>query len=175
MTRQVLAGAVAVAMAAAIGASEKEAKAPAKHPALERLKALAGTWVAVDDKGQPTAQVVSVIKVTAAGSAVHETIFPGTGHEMVSVYHLDGPDLVITHYCAAGNQPRMKLDPAGPANRLDFKFAGGTNLDPAKDMHMHEGSITILDADHIEWAWVGYVGGKPAGGHKVGMKLARKK
>ena len=28
-----------------------------------------------------------------------------------AVYHMDGPDLVMTHYCAAGNQPTMKFKP----------------------------------------------------------------
>ena len=40
---------------------------------------------------------------------------------------------------------------------------------------MHEGSITIVDDDHIEWQWSGYNNGKPAEGHGVSMKLARKK
>ena len=68
--------------------------------------------MAADDKGKPTDQVVSVFKLTGGGSAVQETIFPGAAHEMVSVYHADGKDVVMTHYCALGNQPKMKLDPA---------------------------------------------------------------
>ena len=128
------------------------------------MKKLAGTWVAADKDGKPTDQVVSVIKVTAAGSAVHETLFPGQPQEMVSVYHLDGADLVMTHYCALGNQPRMKADPKSPANQIRFQFAGGTNLDPAKDMHMHEGTLTFVDDDHIEFSGVAWEGGKPAEG-----------
>jgi len=147
----------------------------AKNAGMEILKQLVGEWIALDAKGQPTTQVVSVFKVTAGGSAVHETIFPGTPHEMVSVYHLDGKDLVLTHYCAAKNQPRMKADPTAPANKLVFKFAGGANIDPAKDMHMHEGSITLINADNIEWAWHGWANGKAVDEHKVAMKLARKK
>jgi hypothetical protein len=145
------------------------------HPGLERLKKLAGTWVAADKDGKPTDQVVSVIKVTAAGSAVHETLFPGQPHEMVSVYYRDGSDLMMTHYCALGNQPRMKADPKSPANQLHFLFAGGTNLDPARDKHMHEGTITFIDDDHIEYAGVCWEGGKPAVGHSCQMKLVRKK
>jgi len=95
--------------------------------------------------------------------------------EMVTVYHLDGKDLLLTHYCALGNQPRLKADPKSPGNKLIFQFVGGTNLDPAKDMHMHEGSITFLDDDHIEWAWVGYKDGKAMEDHKMSLKLARKK
>ena len=48
-----------------------------------------------------------VYSVIAAGSAVHEHMFPGGPHEMVTVYHLDGPDLLLTHYCAAGNKKLM--------------------------------------------------------------------
>ena len=90
-----------------------------------------------DKDGKPTDKVVSVVKVTAGGSAVHETHFPGQPMEMVSVYHLDKGDLVMTHYCVLGNQPRMKADPKSPANQIKWVFAGGTNLDPAKDTHMH--------------------------------------
>ena len=146
-----------------------------KMPRLERLKLLEGTWVAADKDGKPTEQVVSVFKVTAAGTAVHETIFPGTGHEMVSMYHPDGKDLIMTHYCALGNQPRMKLDPKSPKDELRFKFAGGSNIDPVSDMHMHEGSIKFLDNDRIAWSWQGYTNGKPADDHKVAMTLLRKK
>ncbi len=169
-------GLVLLALAAGTGAEDKhDTKAAAPHPGLERLKKLAGEWVATDVQGKPTAQLVTVFKVTAAGSAVHETVFPGTPHEMVTLYHRDGPDLVLTHYCAAGNQPRMKADPKSPPNQLRFQFTGGSNLNAAKDMHMHEGAITFVDDDHIEWSWTGYQDGKPANDHKVSLKLARKK
>jgi hypothetical protein len=176
MQLYIWAGVAAIVLVVGASADEKAGhKDGAKNANLEKLKKLAGEWVAVGADGKPTTTIVSVFKVTAAGSAVHETIFPGSPHEMVSVYHLDGKDLLMTHYCAAGNQPRMKLDPKGKDNELKFTFAGGTNLDPAKDMHMHEGSITILDDDHIQWSWVGYMDGKPVKDHHVSMKLARKK
>jgi hypothetical protein len=167
---------IAVAASFAVGDhQDKDKPAPAKHAQFDKLKALAGEWYSLDKDGKPTTQLVSVFKVTAAGSAVHETIFPGTPHEMVSVYHLDGKDLVLTHYCAAKNQPRMKAEADGPANKLSFKFAGGANIDPAKDFHMHEGAITIVNDYTIEWTWYGWAKGKPVDDHKVSMKLARKK
>ena len=116
-----------------------------------------------------------MIRVTAAGSAVHETLFPGQAHEMISMYYLDGADLVMTHYCALGNQPRMKADPKSPAGKIHFKFAGGSNLDPAKDKHMHEGILTFVDDDHIETSGTCWEGGKPIEGAGCGMKLVRKK
>jgi hypothetical protein len=141
----------------------------------ERLKKLAGTWLAADQNGNPTDQVVSIIKVTAGGSAVHETHFPGQPHEMVSVYTVDGPDLIMTHYCVLGNQPRLKADPKAPANQICFQFAGGSNLDPKKDKHMHAGTLTIVDNDHIEIAGVGWEDGAPAKDMCCAMKLVRKK
>ena len=103
---------VALTLAATAVAEDKHGT-PAKNAGLDRLKKLAGTWVEADDKGQPTDTIVSVFKVTSNGSAVQETIFPGSDHEMVTVYYIDGPDLVLTHYCALGNQPHLKLDPKG--------------------------------------------------------------
>ena len=167
-----------LALAAGSYGDEKtagKASAPAPHPGLERMKKLAGTWVAADKDGKPTSQIVSVFKVTSGGSAVQETLFPGSAQEMVSVYTRDGTDLVMTHYCMLGNQPRMKADPKSPANQIHFKFAGGTNLNPAKDMHMHEGTITFIDDDHLETFGVLWDGGKPAKGHEHKMKLIRKK
>jgi hypothetical protein len=94
---------------------------------------------------------------------------------MVSVYCRDGADLVMTHYCMLGNQPRMKADPNSPTNQICFKFAGGSNLNPAKDKHMHEGTITFVDDDHIEWSGVCWDGGKPVKNMKCEFKLVRKK
>jgi hypothetical protein len=151
------------------------AKAGATHPGLEKLKKLAGTWVEADKDGKPTDKVVSVIKVTASGSAVHETLFPNTQMEMMSVYHLDKNDLVMTHYCMLGNQPRMKADPKSPANQIKWLFDGGTNLDPKKDMHMHSAVVTFVDADRIEIAGEAWADGKPCPDHCATMKLVRKK
>src|SRR5882672_2068968 len=79
---------------------EKTSKLPAAptNAGLEKMKKLAVTWLAADKDGKPTDQVASIIKVTAGGSVVHETLFPGQAQEMVSIYTVDGQDLVMTHY-----------------------------------------------------------------------------
>ncbi|SIO65026.1 hypothetical protein SAMN05444166_7539 [Singulisphaera sp. GP187] len=141
---------------------------------LEKMKKLAGSWLAADEDGKPTDQVMSIIKVTAGGSVVHETLFPGQPHEMVSIYSVDGPDLVMTHYCVLGNQPRMKADRKSAANQIRFQFAGGSNLDPTKDKHMHEATLTMVDKDHIEVNGVGWDSGAPAKEMCCGLKLVRK-
>src|SRR5882762_11523952 len=93
-------------------AAPAEAAAVPARPAsasLERLKTLAGEWVAAEDGDMAKkGDLVARYAVTASGTAVVETVFPGREHEMVTVYHDDGPDLVLTHYCMEGNQPRMR-------------------------------------------------------------------
>jgi hypothetical protein len=162
-------------------ASYSGGEPPAKLPApptnagLEKMKKLAGTWLVGDQEGKPTDQVASIIKVTAGGSVVHETLFPGQPQEMVSIYTVDGPDLIMTHYCVLGNQPRMKADPNSSANQIVFQFSGGGNLDPAKDKHMHAATLTIVDDDHIEVKGTGWENGAPAKDMCCGLKLVRKK
>jgi hypothetical protein len=160
--------------------SSKDAprKAPAENPAFEKLKSLAGAWVMVSstegalppDAAEKPALVYRVI---AAGTVVHEHMFPETDHEMVTVYHMDGPDLVVTHYCCAGNQPRMKAEPGADAKKIVFKFAGGTNLDPAKDVHMRDLTVTFVDADTLQQEWSYFEPGKPLSTTK--FELKRKK
>jgi len=176
MTRRTwIAGLMVLTLATASRGDEAAAKAAPVHPGLEQLKKLAGTWVEADKDGKPTDKVASVVKVTAGGSAVTETLFPGQPMEMVSVYHLDKGDLVMTHYCVLGNQPRMKAEPGPKPNQIKWVFVGGSNLDPAKDAHMHGGTLTIVDDDHIEFAGEAWENGKPSETHCGCMKLVRKK
>jgi hypothetical protein len=156
---------------------DKHNHAPAAptNAGLEKMKSLVGTWVAADSAGEPTDQVISIIKLTAGGSAIHETLFPGQPHEMISVYTAEGPDLVLTHFCMLGNQPRLKAAPSPAANQIHFEFAGGANLDPKTDKHMHAATLTFVDPDHIEIAGVAWENGAPAKEMCSEMKLVRKK
>jgi hypothetical protein len=145
------------------------------NPGFEQLKSLVGTWVAADSEGKPTEDVISVIRLTAGGSAIHETLFPGQPQEMISVYTAQGPDVVMTHYCMLGNQPRLKAEAKSAANEWNFEFAGGTNLDPKKDKHMHSARLLLVDADHIEVHGTAWENGVPAKEMCGEMKLVRRK
>jgi hypothetical protein len=139
--------------------------------AFDTLKKLKGEWQGTTESNDgPVAKVT--YHVTASGSTLMETLFPGTSHEMISMYHIDGENLVITHYCAMGNQPRMQLSSATPAE-LKFDFAGGTNLDAKKDLHIHSGRIRLLSQDRIESEWNVYEGMKAVGANR--LFLTRKK
>ncbi len=179
---RLLVAALPLALAAASPLSAGEPASPAAAAvaapapaasALDRLKALAGEWVDVDGTMGMKDQVAVTYRVTGAGSAVVETDFPGTAHEMVTVYHRDGDDLVLTHYCAAGNQPRMRAKKVA-GDVISFDFDGGTNLDPAKDLHMHSLRIELVSPDELRAEWTSWAGGKP-GDHVAKFHLKRKK
>jgi hypothetical protein len=147
--------------------SHKQPGPPSKaQPVLDKLKKLAGEWVYAngEQKGQPAVRYT----VASAGSVVVESLFPGTDHEMVTVYHLDGDKLMMTHYCAAGNQPQMHAEPA--ADKLVFTCTGGSNMKET-DGHMHAMTLSFVDDDHIkeEWTWKG------EGAHTAAFEFERKK
>jgi hypothetical protein len=136
------------------------------------LKKLAGDWVAVGKDGKPTEQVFSSFRVTAAGTALHETVFPGSDHEMITIYHLDGDDLILTHYCTFGNQPRMRAEPDSDSRRIAFKFVSATNMKSSDEQHMDHATLTLVDADHFKTEWVALENGKTC--HQETVELVRK-
>jgi hypothetical protein len=142
----------------------------------ERIKGLAGEWSGAFGEGAEAGTGETRFRVTAGGSTVEETLFPGTPHEMITMYHLDGGQLVLTHYCAAQNQPRM-VARSGAADRdaktIRFDFAGLGNGDPTRDGHMHEAEITI-DGNSLKTAWTFYQDGKPAEVARFDLKRKEK-
>ncbi len=159
-----LATAALVTLALALESPEEKAKAKAAQPVapskLDVIKKLSGDWVEVGPDGKPTGKVISTFHVTAGGSAVEETLFAGTPHEMITLYHMNGDDLVLTHYCVAGNQPMMKAEKQTDPNKLVFSCAGGTNMKSENDEHMHHATIVWKDADHIHSEWAEFKDGK---------------
>src|SRR5262245_52474121 len=162
-----------LALAVAASARAEEKAAPVNAQRFEALKQLAGDWVEVGKDGKPTDKVVSSIRVTSAGSAVQETLFPGSDHEMVTLYHLDGADLVLTHYCFLGNQPRLRAEPGEEVGKIVFKYVSATNLKSEDDHHINGATFTLDGKDHFKAEWVSCKDGKAC--HQVKLDLVRKR
>lgn len=140
-----------------------------KSVLVERVKTLAGTW-----EGQsPEGAHVTTFAVSSNGSAVRELMFPGTPHEMTNMYHMDGDSLLMTHYCAMGNQPRMRATVGRDPNELRFEFDGVSNLRAEDEMYMGSMTMTIVDQDHIKQVWHHYVKGEK--GDPTVFELTRKR
>lgn len=148
----------------ALAASPLAAGETTAAAVFDRLTALEGTWTGTADVSPEGVEGTSVFRVSANGSVVMETMEPGGPHEMINMYHLDGDDLVVTHYCSAGNQPTMRLDLArASATEAPFVFTGGSNLDAAHDDHIHDLTLRFVAEDEIEAHWTHWEGGEEGG------------
>src|SRR5262245_49740277 len=109
------------ALAFSAGAEEKRAgRGGSKHAGFEKIKALSGEWEVTRGGDEHHGGTVTY-KVTAGGSAVLETLFGGTKHEMITLYYLDGKDLALTHYCMLQNRPRMRAERGPSPDKIVFK------------------------------------------------------
>ena len=133
--------------------------ATAEHDAtmLGQISELLGDWEMTDEEG--TRHHAATFAMTAGGSAVREIMFPGDAQEMTNLYHMDGGDLVITHYCAAGNQPRMVASQAVETDDgtvFRFEFESVSNLRESHDHYMGNMTLTILKAGGLRQDWRSY-------------------
>lgn len=129
-----------------------------KAALIDRVKSLAGTWESTDDKGQT--HISSVYSVSSNGSVVRQIMLPGSKHEMTNMYHMDGPSMVMVHYCAMGNQPHLRATTADASpDRIEFKSDGVTNRTAADQPYMAQLTILFKDADHIREDWTTYENG----------------
>jgi hypothetical protein len=167
---------VFVLIAATAFASDTAATQSDAQKSFDKLKTLAGSW-----EGHPTAvppetdlpDLMQVsLRVTSNGNALmHEMVGkdkPGVpsvdNNDPITMFYVDGDRLLLTHYCDAGNRPRMvgKMSPDGKTVEFDFlDVAGSTQYG-----HMHHAVFTIIDANHHTEDWTYMMpGDKPGHAH----------
>jgi len=128
---------------------------PKPHPLFDEMKKLEGHWSS-EQKEHP-AEVT--YKLSSGNSILIETMSMPNHAEMITIYHPDGEDLALTHYCMLGNQPRMKASKDQKPGSIKFDADGGSNMKP-DDKHMHTLTITFVDPDHLRQEWTLFDGGK---------------
>jgi hypothetical protein len=125
----------------------------------DQLKTLAGSWEGTFE-GKP---LHVTLRVTSMGNAlVHE--MKGNGpDDPITMFYVDGDRLLLTHYCDAGNRPRMAAKVSPDGKTLDFDFidvAGST-----QNGHMQHAVFTLIDSDHHSETWTfAMADGKQMGG-----------
>ena len=143
---------------AALHAADAKTETNTNAAAFSRLKSLVGEWQADTDMGKARLKY----ELIAGGTALVERETSENMPEMLTIYHFDGARLLLTHYCAAGNQPRMLAQPYDPATaELHFKFLDATNLTTPAAGHMHNASLRYIDDDHLISEWQFYENGQP--------------
>ncbi len=128
-------------------------------PHFDQMTAMVGEWHRVD--GESEDGPVMIFELAANGTAVVERLFPGMEKEMVTMYYMDGDQLMLTHYCALGNQPSM-VATGGDESLIEFDFNGASNLGSLDEMHMHQHVVAFLGEDRVDATWVLWDGGEEA-------------
>jgi hypothetical protein len=139
------------------------------HAAFERLKSLEGTWAEAPWSEEGGGRRVIEYRLTGKGSTLIEE-YEGDP-PMTTVYHLDGDDLRMTHYCNAGNQPRMKAAWYRD-NSIQFDFVDVTNLSESHAYHTRTLRVEFLDDDHVDLHFIGLKNGTDVPGT---VSLTRRK
>ncbi|MDQ6699771.1 MAG: hypothetical protein M3Z36_06270 [Acidobacteriota bacterium] len=123
----------------------------------DKLKTLAGSWQGqvrtVPQEAAMEGKLMQVsFRVTSMGNTLmHEMTGAGRPDDPITMLYLEGDRLLLTHYCDAGNRPRMagKMSPDGKTVEFDFlDVAGDTQFG-----HMHHAVITFVDANHHTEDW----------------------
>jgi len=120
--------------------------------AFNTIKNMPGLWEGKD----PTGKAIQVsFKVTSGGSAVMSEILGQGPEDMITMFHLDGPNrLFMTHYCGVGNQPRMQASLSPDGKTITFNFVDATNLASPDAGHMQRMVLTMLDDNHHTEEWI---------------------
>ena len=114
-----------------------------------RMKSLVGAW-----KGTAEGKPVSVTyALVSNGTALMETLDGDHDATMITMYAPDGASLLATHYCAAGNQPRMRANGSPDGRSLAFEFVDVANASGPPGEVMRRLVVTFVDADHFRQTW----------------------
>ena len=115
----------------------------------DRLKSLVGSWQGTAE-GQPVAVTYTLV---SNGTALMEQLDGQHDTHMVTMYTPDGAVLLATHYCSAGNQPRMRAKASPDGKSIDFQFVDVANARGSSDEVMQRLVVTFVDADHFNQQW----------------------
>jgi len=171
-SHRLMLSAVVLMLVSAVAFAQSDAQKPPSdsQKAFDKLKTLAGSWeghvTTVPQEAEIEGKVTQVsLRVTSMGNAlVHEMTMGGRPDDPITLLYLDGDRLMLTHYCDAGNRPRMvgKVSPDGKTVEFDFlDVAGSTQYG-----HMHHAIFTVIDANHHTEDWTYMMpGDKPMHAH----------
>lgn len=104
------------------------------NEAFDEMKSLVGIW---KKEGGKSPNFSISFELTANSSVLVETWLRNGKKHSLTLYHLDNQNLMATHYCPQGNQPRLLLEGSSTLNDLRFNFYDSTNLVDIAHSHQH--------------------------------------
>jgi hypothetical protein len=151
---------VAVAVFTGLGVAQQPSPPAQSSAAFDKLKSLAGEWEGKASEGGKEIPATTSFRLVSDGSVLMNVLASQTPHEMVTMFHMDGGDLLATHYCAAHNQPRFLFVFASDPNVVAFEFKDATNLSSPTAPHMVGVKFTLLDPNHHVEDWTFFANGQ---------------
>ena len=126
---------------------------PSAKEVFERFRALAGEWRGRSTRGW--ADRAEVLVIAAGSVVVSSSEFEAHPDEtMLTMFHLDGDRLLLTHYCVAKNQPRLRMTSTAEGGKeVTFTFLDATNLASRNQGHMDSVVFRFQDPDHYSSRW----------------------
>ena len=123
------------------------------NPEFEIIKSLKGDWVG-EWLGGSTKGIRTTFRFISGGSSVMQIVNDHHG-EMMTTYYPDGEHLMVTHYCNANNQPRLRSNSSPGGKVMTFSFQDATNMASDEEGHIEKLVMTFQDSDHIrqDWTW----------------------
>ena len=115
----------------------------------KKLESLVGSWQGTAG-GQPVSVTYALV---SNGTALMETLDSGHDANMITMYTPDGTSILATHYCAGGNQPRMRAKASADGRSIDFQFVDVSNVAESTGEVMQRLVVTFVDADHFNQQW----------------------
>src|SRR5215472_17556094 len=98
----------------------------------DQLKTLSGNWEGKASNGK---DLKVTFRPTSGGSALMSEILGD--EDMITMFHMDNNRVLATHYCGAGNQPRMQANMSPDGKTITVTFVDSTNLATPKSGHMN--------------------------------------
>lgn len=161
----------------ALATGQKPAEKPQSEAqkSFTQLKSLAGNWEGPATTDPPIremgngARLRVSLRVTARGNALalewHEAgKSEETSPSELTMFYVDGDRFLLTHFCEAGNQPRMvgKVLPDGKTMEFDLQDITGST----QRGYLHHAVLTIIDENHHTEDWFAiFPGDKRIRGH----------
>jgi hypothetical protein len=145
---------------ALLGSVLARAEEQSQRPLFEQFKTLQGTWRGHSTKGWENNQSFQVIAKGTAILSVSEFV-DNADEGMATVLTMDGPSLLLIHYCEAGNAPVLRAtNVEDNGKKITFEFQSGINIPDRNTGHMDEVIFQFKDPDHFSAQWSWYSKGK---------------
>lgn len=149
----------ALLLSASSAALAQSATPSDAQKAFDQMKTLSGNWqgklttIPADAMKDANGMAIDItLRTTSSGNAImHEVTAGGMKDDPITMLYLDGDRLMLTHYCDAGNRPRMVAKASPDGKTIEFAFLDLAG--PTEHGHMDHAVFTFIDASHHTEDW----------------------